>query len=336
MNYAINQGPMSTSDHFPIIITLSTSPIMIPQKESINVKRANWDLFKSNLEENMNNDYNENEIITKEVVDRHLEDWFEKVENAIEIAIPKKTYLTLPHPLTSNNLKNLQWRYKNILNIVEYLGWTPLLRTQYKQLQEELKEESKLLYIQHWNKLVEDTEIEYNNPKKFWSRIKRLLGTKLPSIPYLLDERNNKVFDNKEKERIFRSFWENIFKISPEDNQNFDRQHEILVESFINENQDRVKPYPSANMERLDINNPLIRPIEEWEIKAIIKNFKNKAPGNSGIKKIIMQNLPDVAIRKLKDIYNWALSMGYFPILFKDAILILIPKDGKDSKLKEN
>ena len=49
-----------------------------------------------------------------------------------------------------------------------------------------------------------------------------------------------------------------------------------------------------------------------------------------------MLNLPDMAITKLKNIYNWALSMGYFPIKFKNAIMILIPKPGKDPKRVEN
>jgi len=56
------------------------------------------------------------------------------------------------------------------LEIKEHLGWTPLLRTQYKQLQEEMKDESKTLATNHWNKLMEETEIEYNNPKKFWKK----------------------------------------------------------------------------------------------------------------------------------------------------------------------
>ena len=218
LNFAIQQGPLTTSDHIPIIFKLSTSPIMIPQRETYNYKRADWNMFQNEIMQQMTvqaNANNENEIINQEVVDRELDMWYNTVENAMEKAIPKKNYLTLPHPKTSDKLKLLQWRYKNILDIVEYLGWTPLLCNQYRELQLELKDESKILYENQWNKVIRETELEYNNPKKFWSNIKRLSGSNQESSPYLLNEENTKIFASEEKEKVFRKFWENIFKISP-------------------------------------------------------------------------------------------------------------------------
>ena len=38
-NYAVQQGPLTTSDHTPIIFVLSTSPIMIPQEERHNIRK---------------------------------------------------------------------------------------------------------------------------------------------------------------------------------------------------------------------------------------------------------------------------------------------------------
>ena len=39
--------------------------------------------------------------------------------------------------------------------------------------------------------------------------------------------------------------------------------------------------------------------------------------------------LPDVAIDKLKDIFNSTISLGYFPIILKNGLIILILKSGK-------
>ena len=339
LNYAIQEGPLTTSDHIPIVFTLSTSPIMIPQIERYNQKRANWELFKDEITEEMNDDIHTEEetpIIDKDYIDQQLDSWYDTVGKAMDKAIPKKKYLTLPHPLTSDRIKLLQWRYKNILDIVNYLGWTPILRNQHRDLQAELNEESKMLYTKHWNDMIKEIEIEYNNPKKFWGSVRKLTGGNNESSPYLIDEGNKKLFDNKEKEIEFRRFWENIFKINPEDNEEFDRQHEQMVENYINNNMQRLRPYINGNSNRLNNNNSLTKPIEVWEIKTIIRNFKDKAPGESGIRKTVMQNLPNVAIIKLKDIYNWALSMGYYPIKFKNAIMILIPKPGKDPTKAEN
>ena len=64
----------------------------------------------------------------------------------------------------------------------------------------------------------------------------------------------------------------------------------------------------------------MTRPATREEIKLIIKEFKNrKAPGISGINKVMVMNLPDVAIDRLKEILNFTMSMGYFPIIFKNG-----------------
>lgn len=135
---------------------------------------------------------------------------------------------------------------------------------------------------------------------------------------------------------MFRRYWETVFRIDPEDNEEFDREHEQEIENYITDNVNRIEPYRHADLSRLEANNPLTKPIEMWEIKIIIKNFKDKAPGESGIRKTIIQNMPDIAIRKLKDIYNWALSMGYFPIKFKNAVMIFISKPNKDPQKVQN
>ena len=336
MNMAIKQGPITTSDHIPLIITLATKPIMIPQRKMLDEKKANWDVFQREVERHMEDSRIENEEdIDKEYIDKEIDNWYGNVENAMRKAIPEKSFITLPHPVESDKLKLLQWRYSNLLNIVDYLGWTPLLRQQYRELQEELQEESVHLYQSNWDRLVKETELSYNNPKKFWSSVGRLMGSNDISVPYLIDN-GEKIFENKEKEAVFRRFWQNIFTINPQDNAEFNAQHEELVNNFIRENKYRTQPYIRANSRRLNQDCPLTRPIEIWEIKIVISNFKNKAPGESGIKKTMIQKLPDVALRKLKDIYNWALSMGYFPIKFKNAIMILILKAGKDPKKVEN
>ena len=68
----------------------------------------------------------------------------------------------------------------------------------------------------------------------------------------------------------------------------------------------------------------------------IIKNFKNKAPSLSGINRIMLLNLPDSAIGRLEQLLNILLSMGYFPIVFKNGLIILIPKPNKDPKNPNN
>ena len=64
--------------------------------------------------------------------------------------------------------------------------------------------------------------------------------------------------------------------------------------------------------------------------------MKKTCPGQSGINKTIMKKLPAVAIEKLRGIYNAALTAGYFPDKFKEAVIRLIPKHGKNHHKAEN
>ena len=65
-------------------------------------------------------------------------------------------------------------------------------------------------------------------------------------------------------------------------------------------------------------------------IKLIIKNFKEKAPGASNITKTILENIPNEMFDVLKNILNLSTSIGYFPDGYKIAIMNLIGKSRKD------
>lgn len=64
--------------------------------------------------------------------------------------------------------------------------------------------------------------------------------------------------------------------------------------------------------------------------------MKKKAAGRSQINKTDLCNLPEHALKKLRDIFNGCLATGYFPKAFKKAMIILIPKPGKPSNKVEN
>ena len=86
-----------------------------------------------------------------------------------------------------------------------------------------------------------------------------------------------------------------------------------------------------ADLSRLEPNNYLTKPVTRFDIISTIKEFKNNiAPGESGINKILVIQLPNSAMDRLKDIVNLSISMGYFSIALKNGIIILIPKPGKD------
>jgi len=121
-----------------------------------------------------------------------------------------------------------------------------------------------------------------------------------------------------------------------QENINFDQYKEYKVNQYLEANKNKFNPYALADLNRLDINNYLIKPITSIDIKETIRNFKNKAPGISGINKEILINMSENTYQILERILNYSLSMGYFPKKFKIALMIFIHKEGKDPTRVEN
>ena len=97
------------------------------------------------------------------------------------------------------------------------------------------------------------------------------------------------------------------------------------------QNNYRIKPYEIANLNRLNPHDYLTKPIETYQIKMIIKKFKDKSPGQSQITKSILENVPNEMLNIFKDLLNLSLSMGYYPQYFKIALMHFIPKQNKDN-----
>ena len=337
LNISLKQGPLTTSDHLPIYIIISTKPIQIRCREKLDFNRANWKKFEEIVQNNMLNiDINDNSHLTKHQIDQEINKWFENIKNAIDQAIPKVSTVTLPHPKITETQKLLQYRFRKVKTLVEKYGWNRPMRQLYFQLQNELRDEVSQAYYQNWEELIQKTQSLYKEPKLFWNNIKRIMGGKSTDIPYLINERGEKIYNKKERAELFRKYWEQIFRISPEENREFDINNEIRVNNFLNSNRRRIRSHETSDLKRLIEADSLIKPVQLYEIKFIIKEMKDKTPGESGIRKKIIEKLPTIALTKLRDIINHAISMGYFPERFKSAIITLVPKPNKDPTKPEN
>ena len=59
------------------------------------------------------------------------------------------------------------------------------------------------------------------------------MGGSRITVPYIKETRNNKkLYDDREKEQEFRRIWENIFRITPEENTKFDANKEREVNAY--------------------------------------------------------------------------------------------------------
>ena len=96
-----------------------------------------------------------------------------------------------------------------------------------------------------------------------------LQGGRSGTVPYLVDENGRKTCDKAEKEQLMRRIWSKTFKVSDEENQHFDTRHEENINRYNEENRHRMISYLYADLNRLNENDYLTKPITIQDIKAI-------------------------------------------------------------------
>ena len=157
-------------------------------------------------------------------------------------------------------------------------------------------------------------------------------GSKGGDRGYIWSADRRKLYSKRDKINRFKETWEPIFDISPEENATFDKHTEKEVKEYLLNNQEITIPYEIADLTRLERDSELTRPISVFDLMAIIAKTKNKAPGESGINKEVLKNLPRAALERMADIINILLSMGYFSVKFKNGHMIFAQKEGKDER----
>jgi hypothetical protein len=72
--------------------------------------------------------------------------------------------------------------------------------------------------------------------------------------------------------------------------------------------------------------------VDESDIYAAVSMLKNKAPGEDGISKRLIEDALPIIVHPLKRIFNASLTNGTFPAVWKHAVLTLIYKSGDKDK----
>ena len=340
LNTAIERGELTSSDHFPLVVRISTKPIIKTTAEKPNYNNVDWNIFKTRVEEKIaqeNERYglnNEDRVDTNQL-DIMFGNWMNILINTMSDVIPKTRRTFYVHPKTSDFLQLLMISYGN-LKRKNY--WTREDIERLGEIQQDLKNENLRLYREAWDNKIDKLNRIHKDSAKFWRGVSQLMGNTRNSEEYVVDSsRNNeRVFAANEKEKIYRRIWKVIFSIPEEENENFDQNNERIVKEYLQRNIDRVRPYEYADLNRLEAENPLTRPVTAEDVVTIINSFKNKAPGISGVGRRILKELPRVAIERFALLTNLMISMGYYSIIFKNGLLVFTQKPGKDPKFPEN
>ena len=114
----------------------------------------------------------------------------------------------------------------------------------------------------------------------------------------------------------------------------YDPNHDLNTETeardFLNTHKEVYLPLEQAKQETED-DHYMLREITVIEITKTLKKCKNRsAPGEDQISYLILKNLDRDQLSHIALIYNSCLKTGYFPMAWKQAKVVMLPKPGKD------
>ncbi len=112
LNISCEPGEITTSDHLPVIIKLSTTPFLLEKQKVYKKNNADWELFQNKLNTQINlTNLDGNTIKQLEEASVH---WLKTVKNAMDVAIPKSSYQFIYQLKTTPEITELKNQYKTI------------------------------------------------------------------------------------------------------------------------------------------------------------------------------------------------------------------------------
>ncbi|KAF2356999.1 Endonuclease/exonuclease/phosphatase [Trinorchestia longiramus] len=141
-NIRLQPGPLTPSDHIPIIATITANPIQIPIRPRPSFHNANWTQYKRLLTEHT---VPQDPLPTLEEIDNHLSNWESHITAASNQAIPTITHRTIPEIKPTHETLLLQTRYQYICCHLRRHGHSPHL---YRELRKSKTERRRNTYTE--------------------------------------------------------------------------------------------------------------------------------------------------------------------------------------------
>ncbi|XP_063850376.1 uncharacterized protein LOC135094309 [Scylla paramamosain] len=138
LHCSLSSGPLTTSDHVPVILDISTSPILIPSTKTFTFHRTDWDAFK------------EDDALQMTELPDVSHGTLEKTDDALE------TWMT--------TLLRIQFRALRDRAMLR--GWTYDDYRQYSQLKVALQDSRRTEAREHWGRRLAGLAASSRDPRK--------------------------------------------------------------------------------------------------------------------------------------------------------------------------
>ena len=327
LNHLVEAGPLTSSDHIPIVLTVSCSPITVPAPQRRVYARADWVGYTSDVERSTQPLVLDGQ--STDAIEPALDLWYANIDDAKRRHIPMTDVRYLPHPRQSHRLRVLQVMYREVREAAQ-LTWTRELYHRQKVIQFELLKESRRLSDEKWGCLLVALMGKVRTPREWYREVKRLQGSKRVT-PYIVDANQTRHYQESERGDLLHEYWSDIWGSPPEDDPTFDRRHEDALRRESGDAINRLNHLPRIDLDSLGRgDSPLMRelsaPVTVEEVIQVIKSVPDKTPGYRQVCKADLVHLPRTAVENLTMIFNSCLAAGYWPKQWKTASVIFIPK----------
>ncbi|GFY02186.1 probable RNA-directed DNA polymerase from transposon X-element [Trichonephila clavipes] len=298
-----------SSDHNPVQFIL---PTISDKPHAQNCTTfTNWNLFQDLLTTSIpgNPTINNSD---------EIEERISQFTNSIHLAINQSSkFKVFTHNITFIPLHvREKIKEKNRLRKLWQSTGYPPIKHEMNKLQKQIKRDLKLVKQKEWDDILDEANFD---PPKLHKIIRNQKAQQI-TYPPLLGYRGM-VYDTLDKANLFADTME----------ESFQENSEPYNDEFIEKVERKVRRY----FRNISFSTPPLTSLEE--VCNIILGLENrKAAGADQIKNIALKSLPINAITFLTKIFNKCLMYGYFPDAWKHAIITLLPKKGKDTKLAIN
>ena len=303
------------SDHHPIVISITGELFQSDKIPKWNFKRADWSSFRQQCKSEITNAIfiDQDDQITTftekliEIAAEHIpmtspfqrkrsKPWFDEECKAAKRERNKANRLNKRYPCLNNAIK------------------AKLANAKARRTFNYKKRES-------WKKYV--SSINSRTPtNKVWNMIRKITGKNIPSNLLHLKDENGNLITNKTDiiNRLGSTFEKNSSSA------NYSKEFQNVKRAA------EEKPLDFTTRDKKFYN----KKFRLRDLKRAIKRSKDTSPGPDSVHYKLLKNLPDESLIILLKILNKHWDSGTFPESWKEALLLPIPKPGKDAQNPNN
>jgi len=303
-NYVEVEGLIElSSDHIPVLLSLSSNVIMKERKIFLTNKRTDWDLFRTTLEETTTLSVKLKTPSDIEVVVQKLT---KDITEAIKVAtpiIPGGNNREITYPLEIRELVQQKRKARRTWHRTRH----PEDKTNWNRISKILRDKINEMKNETFKSYLSGLSATDDTDYSLWKATRRI---KRPHthVPPIRKIDGTWARSEQDKAEVYAQYLENVFQPN-------DIASELDVIQCLPLNEIREK----------------IRFFTPLEVAHEIDNNINpkKAPGFDEISPRILKELPKKTIILLTHIYNAILRLESFPMQWKKAQVIMLLKPGK-------